>query len=121
MKPSKMDLKCLENNIKHRLTAPFTPKTNGMLERANGIIKNNTILMNHYKSVNEMNQDLAQFLSFYNLYRRHGSLRKELKVKTPCQAIEKWYTLKPEVFKINPNDFKNNILNLQSNLINLHQ
>ena len=79
-KLSKMDIKCLENNIKHRLTAPFTPKTNGMVERVNGTIKNNTILMNQYKSINEMNQDLANFLSFYNLYRRHGSLRKELKV-----------------------------------------
>ena len=77
MKPSKMDLKCQENKIDHRLTAPLTPKTNGMVERVKGIIKNNTILMNQYKSINEINQDLANFLSFYNLYRRQGSLRKE--------------------------------------------
>jgi transposase InsO family protein len=120
-KPSKMDVKCLENEIEHRLTAPFTPKTNGMVERVNGTIKNNTILKNQYKNPNEMNQDLANFLSFYNLYRRHGSLRKELNVKTPCQAIEKWYILKPELFKITPDEFKNNILILQSDLINLHQ
>ncbi len=37
-KPSKMDEKCIENNIQHRLTAPFTPKTNGMVERLNGIM-----------------------------------------------------------------------------------
>jgi len=120
-KPSKMDVKCLENEIEHRLTAPFTPKTNGMVERVNGTIKNNTILKNQYENPNEMNQDLANFLSFYNLYRRHGSLRKELNVKTPCQAIEKWYGLKPELFKITPDEFKNNILILQSDLINLHQ
>jgi transposase InsO family protein len=120
-KPSKMDVKCLENEIEHRLTAPFTPKTNGMVERVNGTIKNNTILKNQYKNPSEMNQDLANFLSFYNLYRRHGSLRKELNVKTPCQAIEKWYILKPELFKIKPDEFKNNILILQSDLINLHQ
>ena len=48
-KPSKMDVKCLENNIQHRLTAPFTPKTNGMVERVNGTIKTNTILKNHLK------------------------------------------------------------------------
>lgn len=38
-KPSgnhKFDRECIE----HRLTAPATPKTNGMVERANGIIKN---------------------------------------------------------------------------------
>ena len=111
-KLSKMDLKCLENNIEHRLTAPFTPKTNGMVERVNGTIKNNTILTNQYETKNLMNQDLARFLSFYNLHRRHGSLRKELQVKTPYQAIEKWYNLKPEIFNINPNKFKQNIINL---------
>jgi transposase InsO family protein len=121
IKPSKMDIKCQENKIEHRLTAPFTPKTNGMVERVNGTIKNNTILKNQYENPNQMNQDLANFLSFYNLYRRHGSLRKELNVKTPCQAIEKWYGLKPELFKLTPDEFKNNILNLQSDLINLHQ
>ena len=120
-KLSKMDVKCLEKNIEHRLTAPFTPKTNGMVERVNGTIKNNTILANQYETKNLMNQDLARFLSFYNLHRRHGSLRKELQVKTPYQAIEKWYNLKPEIFKINPNKFKQNIINLQADLVNLNQ
>jgi transposase InsO family protein len=111
-KLSKMDEKCIENNIKHRLTAPFTPKTNGMVERVNGTIKNNTILKTKYKSQEEMKIDLMKFLKFYNIYRRHGSLRKELKVKTPINAIEKWYKLKPEIFKITPNEFKNKILTL---------
>ena len=109
-KPSKMDIKCIENCIQHRLTAPFTPKTNGMVERVNGIIKNDTILKTKYKSLNEMTIDLIRFLKFYNLNRREGSLRNELKVKSPINAIEKWYQLKPEIFKITPNQFKNKIL-----------
>ena len=117
-KLSKMDVKCNENNIEHRLTAPYTPKTNGMVERVNGTIKTNTILVNQYQGVAEMNKDLIKFLVFYNLYRRHGSLRRELKVKTPYNAIEKWYELKPEIFKITPNEFRNKILYLQSSLIN---
>lgn len=120
-KPSKMDVKCDENNILHRLTAPFTPKTNGMVERLNGVIKTNTILKNHYASSVEMNLDLANFMSFYTQHRRHGSLRKELKVKTPYQAIEKWYELKPEIFKFKPNEFMKNIIALQAELINLNQ
>lgn len=120
-KLSKMDVKCQENRIEHRLTAPFTPKTNGMVERVNGTIKNNTILKNKYEDAKEMNIDLAKFNAYYNLYRRHGSLRRELKVKTPFQAVEKWYGLKPELFKKTPTEFKNTILNLQSDLINLYQ
>lgn len=42
-KPSKLDDICSQNNIDHRLTKPGTPKTNGMVERVNGTIKNNTV------------------------------------------------------------------------------
>ncbi|MGQ9820168.1 MAG: DDE-type integrase/transposase/recombinase, partial [Candidatus Kapaibacteriales bacterium] len=31
-----------KNNIEHRLTKPNSPKTNGMVERVNGTIKNGT-------------------------------------------------------------------------------
>lgn len=120
-KPSKFDVKCDENNIDHRLTLPRHPQTNGMVERANGIIKQATIAKNEYLNYREMQEDLVKFLVHYNLVRRHGSLRRELKVKTPIQAVEKWFELKPEIFKINPNEFKNKILYLQSNLLNFHQ
>ena len=52
-KLSKMDVKCIENNIRHRLTAPFTPKTNAMVERVSGTIKNNTILKTQYQSLDD--------------------------------------------------------------------
>jgi transposase-like protein len=120
-KQSKMDVKCLENNIQHRLTEPFTPKTNGMVERVNGTIKTNTILKVKYQGFEEMKIDLNNFLVFYNINRRHGSLRRELNVKTPFNAIEKWYQLKPEIFKEKPNEFKIKILNLQNKLINSYQ
>ena len=90
-KPSKMDEFCKTENIKHRLTKPCTPKTNGMVERANGIIKSNTILREQYASKDEMNIHLFQFLTFYLLHRRHGSFKKELGVKTLYEAVGKWY------------------------------
>jgi hypothetical protein len=34
-------------------------------------------------------------------------------VKTPFNAVEKWYELDPEIFKENPIDFENKILNLK--------
>ena len=117
-KDSLLDIKCEKHNIDHRLTKPCTPKTNGMVERVNGTIKNNTILKTTYSNRIQMSLDLAQFLIYYNLYRRHGSLRKELNVKTPFQAIEKWYKLKPEIFKNKPEEFKNKILILNENILN---
>lgn len=118
---SKMDVKCKENNIEHRLTRPATPKTNGMVERVNGTIKNNTILKNEYQTVTEMNRALLRFLGYYNLYRRHGSLRKELNVKTPFQAVEKCFQLNPNIFKQTTSVFKNKLLNLNTISSQLHQ
>ena len=111
-KPSKIDVICKDNNIEHRCTKPFTPKTNGMVEKVNDTIKKGTIKKINYHSVEEMNADLIRFLIHYNLYKRHGSLRRELNVKTPLNAVEKWYDLDPKIFKQKPNDFKNKILNL---------
>ena len=113
-KPSKLDIVCDENNIDHRLTKPNTPKTNGMVERVNGTIKNGTILKEEYESEKEMKAALMSFLVYYLLYRRHGGVRKELNVKTPFQAIEKWFEMKPEIFKENPLEFKNKILTLKT-------
>jgi len=114
-KPSKLDVICKKNNIDHRCTKPFTPKTNGMVEKANDIIKNGTIKKTNYSSAEEMNADLMDFLVHYNLYRRHGSLRRELKVKTPFDAVEKWHQLDPDIFNENPRTFKEKILNLKFN------
>jgi len=112
-KPSKLDTLCQLNNIDHRCTKPFTPKTNGMVEKANDIIKKGTIKKIQYSSLEEMNEDLINFLVLYNLYRRHGSLRRELKVKTPYDAVEKWYELDKEIFKEIPVEFKRKILSLK--------
>jgi transposase InsO family protein len=117
-KPSLLDQKCTQNTIQHRLTKPSTPKTNGMVERVNGTIKNNTILTQTYKSKTEMNSDLMAFLVNYNMYRRHGALRKELNVKTPFEAVQKWYLIMPELFKITPQEFKSKILNLNTKIVN---
>lgn len=111
-KPSKLDVVCKQNKIDHRCTKPFTPKTNGMVEKANDIIKNKTIKITKYNNLEQMNQDLMNFLLHYNLYRRHGSLRKELKVKTPFNAVEKWHQLDPEIFTETTEIFKIKLLNL---------
>ncbi len=112
-KHGKLDIICQQNNVEHRLTKVGTPKTNGMVEKANDIIKQKTVKRNTYQNFQEMNDDLTRFLIHYNLYRRHGSLRKELKVKTPFNAVEKWYELEPTIFKEKPTGFKKKLLDLQ--------
>jgi hypothetical protein len=61
-----------------------------------------------------MQKNLLKFLMYYILFRRHGSLRKELNVKTPFDAIEKWFEIKPELFLQKPDEFKNKILSLKT-------
>jgi hypothetical protein len=45
-------------------------------------------------------------LIYYNFDRRHGSLRKELKVRTLFWGVQSWFQAKPEIFKILPDVFQ---------------
>ena len=76
-----------------------------MVERDNSIIKGSTIKVTDYRSIEELQIDLNKFLVYYNTCRRHGSLRKELSIKTPFDAVKKWFDLEPEIFKILPSNF----------------
>ena len=121
-KISKFTQKCIDSEINHRQTKPFTPQTNGMVERVNQTIKVGTIKSYKYENIDHLVGGINKFLFHYNLIRRHGSLRSELSVKTPFDAVEKWYKIKPEIFKQNPSDFKQRLLRLtSSNKMGLHQ
>ena len=76
-----------------------------MVEKVNDTIKNGTILIEHYSDKTAMENSLIKFLLFYIIYRRHGGLYKELKVRTPMEAVEKWYEIKPELFTKKPKEF----------------
>jgi transposase InsO family protein len=47
----KFDKLCSRSEIEHRLTQPVTPKTNGMVERVNGTIKNATVKAIMYQNI----------------------------------------------------------------------
>lgn len=96
-KEGKFDQAC-GVGIDHRLTKPGTPKTNGMVERVNLTIKTATIHKTSYDSYDCLEKHLMEFLVFYNTNRRHGSLVKELKVKTPLDACNKWINTVPQLF-----------------------
>jgi hypothetical protein len=45
---------------------------------------------------NKIINDQLQVANNFN--RGHGGLRKEIKVRTPYEALEYWYNLKPDLF-----------------------
>ena len=97
-KISKFSQECKKNNIEHRKTKPFHPWTNGMMERLNGTIKENTIYNQKYTSISHLEENLENFKNYYNLYRSHSSLKKEMKVSTPIEAVLRLSNIAPEIF-----------------------
>jgi len=97
---------CIEFNIEHRTTRPYTPKTNWMVEKCNDTIKNNTVKSHIYENIIEMKKDISSFTLYYNLYRKHWWIVKEGKGKTPLDALKYYYNIMPDLFKIKPLEFE---------------
>ena len=78
------DQKCAQNNIEHRLTKHFSPQTNGMVERFNGMIQS-VINTTRFESASELHDTLINYCHNYN---HHVHLRC-LNHQTPAQAVKK--------------------------------
>jgi transposase InsO family protein len=89
---------CQEQQIEHRTTLPYTPKTNGMVERMNGLTKENTTKKNRYETVQEMLDDLHGWFVRYNFCRKN----RRIGSKTPYEAVLTWYQKDPSIFVKEP-------------------
>lgn len=62
---------------KHKKTRPYTPRTNGKVERYNGTLSREWAYVRAYTSEAERTAALAVFLNYYNHERPHSSLRHQ--------------------------------------------
>lgn len=93
---------CQSLGIEQRTTKPYTPKTNGLVERMNGLTKENTTKLHRYETVDQMKRDLDEWLVRYNFFRPHGRLGR----KTPYEAALEWYGKRPDLFTQKPTEFR---------------
>ena len=76
------------HDIEHRRTKIRSPRTNGFVERMNRTLLDECFRIKGpttWISPQEIQRDLDQYLSFYNLKRSHQGYR--LKGRTPAQAL----------------------------------
>jgi hypothetical protein len=64
----------------HKRTRPYTPKTNGKVERFNGTLAREWAYVKPYDSEEARTAELVPFLNYYNHERPHASLKHQ----PPC-------------------------------------
>lgn len=65
---------CAALNVRHKRTRPYTPRTNGKVERFIQTLLREWAYRFRYESSAERKRWLAPFLHFYNYHRAHSSL-----------------------------------------------
>lgn len=91
---------CARHGIRHKTTRPYTPKTNGLVERVHGLIQSATIKRVRYPDQAQRDQALVAWLLQYSFTKTHR--RIPLGRMTPFEAACRWYAINPELFTKRP-------------------
>ncbi|WP_429181170.1 IS481 family transposase [Aeromonas salmonicida] len=92
------DRVCRQHGIKHKLTKPYHPWTNGQAERMNRTVKDATIKSFHYPDFDALKAHVRAFITAYNFAKHLKALRWRTPFKTICDA---WIKT-PDRFKLQP-------------------
>ena len=92
---------CARLGIKHRLTKPYHPWTNGQVERMNRTIKEATVHTYHYENHEQLQLHLRHFVNAYNFAKRLRTLSGQTSHQYICSC---WQT-QPEYFHTDPHQF----------------
>jgi transposase InsO family protein len=86
---------CLNNGIRHLLTAPYSPTTTGKIERLHKTMRKEFFSVGSFESIDEMQAALDGWVADYNHEREHQSLgdvppirRFELTTPTSLEVID---------------------------------
>lgn len=63
-----------DTGTRHKRTRPYTPRTNGKVERYNGTMVKEWLRRRAYDSEQDRTDALADFLNYYNFERNHSAL-----------------------------------------------
>ena len=78
------DKVCDAYGIEHRLIKPYTPQTNGMIERFNRKVQENVLDIYKFKSHKELKEALNKYVYHYNFYIK----QKALEYNSPVSFIQ---------------------------------
>jgi hypothetical protein len=86
---------CLNNGIRHLLTAPYSPTTTGKIERLHKTIRTELLAGRRFASITEAQAELDRWVAHYNQEREHQAIgdvppirRFELAQQAPTEVVD---------------------------------
>ena len=98
--PVLFEIICELAGIDYRKTKARHPWTNGMAERAVRTVKDNTVKLEHYESLESAVIGILHYQDIHNFRYR----MKVLNYKTPFQMTMEWFVKEPKLFIKHPNE-----------------